>query len=238
MAKKSILNLTSLKEQVYEYIRLQMKIGKLKPGDTIDTNVFSRKLEVSKTPLRDALIRLEMEGFVCILPRRGVIVNELTVKDIREYYQILGALESTAIIAAASALGEPEVRKMEKLNLAMCQALERDDFNAYYEKNLKFHDIFLSLAGNQQLRATVDVLKKRLYDFPRRAGYVREWEEHSILEHKELIQLIAEKKYSEAANFVRDVHWSFTVQEKFVNKYYTDAMNLKTKKRPDPLLPG
>lgn len=230
MPKKSILNLTSLKEQVYEYIRHQMKIGKLKPGDTIDTNLFSRKLEVSKTPLRDALIRLEMEGFVRILPRRGVIVNELTVQDIRDYYQILGALESTAILAAAPALGKAEVRKMEKFNQAMTLALERDDFNAYYENNLKFHDVFLSLAGNQQLRITVDVLKKRLYDFPRQAGYVREWEEHSILEHTELIRLIAEKKYLETANFVRDVHWSFAVQEKFVKKYYAESqepLNLK-----------
>ncbi len=220
MAKKSILNLTSLKDQVYEYIRLQMKVGKLKPGDSIDMNAFSQKLGVSKTPLRDALIRLEMEGFVRILPRRGVIVNELTTQDIKDYYQILGALESTAIIAAAPHFSGSGVKKMEKLNEGMRLALERDDFNAYYENNLRFHDIFLTLSGNRQLRDTADVLKKRLYDFPRRAGYVREWEEHSIQEHKELIRLIAERKFLEAANFIRDVHWSFSVQQKFVNKYY------------------
>lgn len=220
MAKKSILNLTSLKDQVYEYIRLQMKVGKLKPGDSIDMNAFSQKLGVSKTPLRDALIRLEMEGFVRILPRRGVIVNELTTQDIKDYYQILGALESTAIIAAAPHFSGSGVKKMEKLNEGMRLALERDDFNAYYENNLRFHDIFLTLSGNRQLRDTADVLKKRLYDFPRRAGYVREWEEHSIQEHKELIHLIAERKFLEAANFIRDVHWSFSVQQKFVKKYY------------------
>lgn len=220
MAKKSILNLTSLKDQVYEYIRLQMKVGKLKPGDSIDMNAFSQKLGVSKTPLRDALIRLEMEGFVRILPRRGVIVNELTTQDIKDYYQILGALESTAIIAAAPHFSGSGVKKMEKLNEGMRLALERDDFNAYYENNLRFHDIFLTLSGNRQLRDTADVLKKRLYDFPRRAGYVREWEEHSIQEHKELIRLLAERKFLEAANFIRDVHWSFSVQQKFVKKYY------------------
>lgn len=220
MAKKSILNLISLKDQVYEYIRLQMKVGKLKPGDSIDMNAFSQKLGVSKTPLRDALIRLEMEGFVRILPRRGVIVNELTTQDIKDYYQILGALESTAIIAAAPHFSGSGVKKMEKLNEGMRLALERDDFNAYYENNLRFHDIFLTLSGNRQLRDTADVLKKRLYDFPRRAGYVREWEEHSIQEHKELIRLIAERKFLEAANFIRDVHWSFSVQQKFVKKYY------------------
>ncbi len=81
------------------------------------------------------------------------------------------------------------------------------------------------------MRVTVDVLKKRLYDFPRQAGYVREWEEHSILEHTKLIRTIAEKKYLEAANYIRDVHWSFAVQEKFVKKYYLGAhksLNSKT----------
>jgi len=223
MSKKSILNLASLKDQVYEYIRLQMKIGTLKPGDSIDMNAFSQRLGVSKTPLRDALIRLEMEGFVRILPRRGVIVNELTIQDIKDYYQILGALESTAVIAAAPHLKETAVRKMAKLNQGMQVALGRDDFNAYYEKNLRFHDIFLILSGNKQLRDTADVLKKRLYDFPRQAGYVREWEEHSIQEHKELIRLIAVRKFLEAANFIRDVHWSFAVQQKFVAKYYTES---------------
>lgn len=223
MSKKNILNLASLKDQVYEYIRSQMKSGRLKPGDTIDMKATSQMLGVSITPLRDALIRLEMEGFVRILPRRGVIVNELTVQDIRDYYQILGALESTAIIAAAESLGEGEIQKMRKLNGEMNQALSRDDFNAYYEKNLRFHDIFLKLSGNDLLRAMVATLKKRLYDFPRRAGFVREWEEASVEEHTQLLSLLTQRRFLEAANYIRDVHWSFSVQEKFVKKYYQDG---------------
>jgi DNA-binding GntR family transcriptional regulator len=106
--KKGIINLSSLKEQVYEYLRHQMKIGKLRPGAAIDVRATSEKLGVSKTPLRDALIQLEMEGFVKILPRRGVVVNALTIQDIKDIYQIVGALESTAIITAADYLGEHE----------------------------------------------------------------------------------------------------------------------------------
>jgi DNA-binding GntR family transcriptional regulator len=223
MPKQGPLNLASLKDQVYDYLRRQLRIGKLKPGDSIDMNAFSRRLGVSKTPLRDAIIRLEMEGFVKILPRRGVVVNELTVQDIKEYYQILGALESTAIIAAGPQLGRREIDKMEKLNQEMQDALKRDDFNAYYEKNLQFHDIFLTMSGNVRLRNTADILKKRLYDFPRRSGYVREWEEYSTGEHQELIRLIASGRFREAADYIRDVHWSFEVQERFVRKYYKES---------------
>ncbi len=67
MAKESILNLKSLKDQVYEYLREQLHKGKIKPGSVINMDGTSRKLGISKTPLRDALIQLEMEGFVTIL---------------------------------------------------------------------------------------------------------------------------------------------------------------------------
>jgi len=223
MTKKTILNLASLKDQVYEYLRSQMRVGELMPGDVIDMNVTSQKLGVSKTPLRDALIRLEMEGFVNIMARKGVVVNILTVEDIREIYQILGALESTAIIAASETISKKGVDRLKKLNEGMRKAIEKDDFSDYYDKNLTFHDVFLKLSGNNMLRKTADVLKKRLYDFPRRTGYVKEWEQSSIKEHQQLVEFISAKKYLEAANFIRDVHWSFNVQERFINLYYFDT---------------
>lgn len=224
MVEKSILNLTPLKDQVYEYLRHQMKMGKIKPGSSIDMNATCKKLGVSKTPLRDALLELEIEGFVRILPRRGIIVNALTVQDIKDFYQILGALESMAVISASDQLGEPQVKKMRKLNEEMKKAIDRDNFNVYYEKNLKFHDVYIDLSGNKTLKKTVTVLKKRLYDFPRRVGYIKEWEIASIKEHEKLVDLIARKKFSEATDFIRDVHWSFTVQEKYIKKYYVEGM--------------
>ena len=223
MEKKGIINLSSLKDQVYEYLRHQMKIGELRPGAAIDMNATSEKLGVSKTPLRDALIQLEKEGFVEIMPRRGVVVSVLTIQDIKDLSQIVGALESMAIIAAADRLQGAEVKKMEKLNQKMGTSLERDDFDAYYEENLKFHDIFLSLSGNEMLRKTADILKKRLYDFPRRVGYIKEWEEASLREHQQILKFISEGEFLEAANYMRDVHWSFAVQERFINMYYADS---------------
>lgn len=223
MAKKGLLNILSLKEQVYEYLRNQMKRGEIRPGSAINMDSTSEKLGVSKTPLRDALVQLEMEGFVTILPRRAVTVNLLTLQDVRDYYQILGALESTAVISSSACLKQAEIKKMESLNEAMKKAIEKDNFDAYYEKNLMFHDVYIMLSGNRVLKKTVDTLKKRLYDFPRRGGYIKEWEEASIKEHQKLIKLLSEGKSLDAANFIRDVHWSFEFQEKFIRKYYSSV---------------
>jgi DNA-binding GntR family transcriptional regulator len=219
-SEKSILNLKSLKEQVYDYLRKQMQIGKIKPGSVINMDAHSRVLGVSKTPLRDALIQLEMEGFVSILPRRGVVVNVLSVEDIKNYYQVIGALESTAVLGASAVMNRTCIEEMEKLNKKMRVSLEKNNFGSYYENNLKLHDVYIGLCGNEVLRRSVDTLKKRLYDFPRRSKFVKEWEESSVIEHQKLISLLCSGKITDAANFIRDVHWSFKVQEKYIKKYY------------------
>jgi DNA-binding GntR family transcriptional regulator len=220
MHGKPILNIKSLKEQVYEYLREQMRRGEIMPGSAIDMEETSKKLGVSKTPLRDALLQLEMEEFVTILPRRMVVVNSLTKDDIRNYYEIIGSLESMAMLKAFEHLKTSDIETMQKLNAGMKAAIAANDFDLYYERNLAFHNTFLNLCGNDSLVKLVNNLKKRLYDFPRPKGFVKEWEESSILEHQALIDLLGKGRSQDAANHVRDVHWSFKVQEGFVGKYY------------------
>lgn len=220
MPGKPILNIKSLKEQVYEYLREQMRRGDILPGSAIDMEETSKKLGVSKTPLRDALLQLEMEEFVTILPRRMVVVNSLKKDDIRNYYEIIGSLESMAMLKAFECLKASDIEAMQKLNAGMKDAIAANDFDLYYERNLAFHNTFLNLCGNDSLVKLVNNLKKRLYDFPRPKGFVKEWEESSILEHQALIDLLRKGRGQDAANHVRDVHWSFKVQEEFVGKYY------------------
>jgi len=222
MDTRPILNIKSLKEQVYEYLRDQMKRGQLMPGSVIDMEETSKKLGVSKTPLRDALLQLEMEDFVTILPRRKIIVNVLTIQNIKNYYEIIGALESTALLAALDVMRDADIAAMEKLNEAMTKAIAAGDFDLYYEKNLQYHDIYLDLCGNANLGKIVNLMKKRLYDFPRQSRFVKEWEEASIREHQHLLDLIKSGKKLEAVAYIRDIHWSFKVQERFITKYYAD----------------
>jgi len=220
MDGKTILNIKSLKEQVYEHLREQMRTGRILPGSAIDMEETSKKLGVSKTPLRDALLQLEMEDFVTILPRRKIVVNTLSEEHIRNYYEIIGSLESMALLKAFDRMDGAAVDAMQSLNDAMKKAIAAGDFDLYYDRNLAFHDTFLNLCGNSTLIKLAHTLKKRLYDFPRPQGFVKEWEESSILEHQALIDLIRAGKRLEAANHIRDVHWSFEVQERFVRRYY------------------
>lgn len=226
MPRKNVLNLKSLKEQVYDYLREQMEMGEIRPGAVINMEDTSKELGVSKTPLRDALLQLEAENFVSILPRRGVVVNVLTLEDIRSYYEILGALESSALLSCFDKIKAFEIQRLKVLNAKMSRAISGDDFNSYYQNNLKFHNVFLDLCGNDLLKKMVNNLKRKLYDFPRQQGFVKEWEEASIEEHQKLVDLIEMGKSQEASRFIRDVHWSYTVQEKYIQKYYSHAVSL------------
>jgi DNA-binding GntR family transcriptional regulator len=229
MTEKLALNIKSLKEQVYDYLREQMRTGDLCPGSTINLDLTSRKLGVSRTPLRDALLQLEMEGFVTVYPRRGVQVNTLSAEDIREYYEIIGTLESTAVLLAFPKIGPIQLGTMAEAIEGMEAALEADNFDAYYEKNIQFHDVYLEICGNENLVKIVRTMKKRLYDFPRRKGFVKEWELASVKEHQTILEHLRHERPGEAAGYIRDVHWSYPVQKKFIAKYYLLAPDAQVK---------
>jgi len=220
MEGKGVLYLKSLREQVYDYLREAINRGELEPGSFIDQNRLSAELGTSRTPLRDALIQLETEGFVSILPRRGVRVNRLLLGDIRHLYEIIGALEGVALMSGFERIAPGHTARMESLNEGMRSAVAAGDFDTYYNLNLAFHDVFLGLSDNHGLLRTVEVCKQRLYDFPRERDFVREWELTSTDEHSELVRLIDSGEARAAADFLRDVHWSYEVQQRFIVQYY------------------
>ena len=220
MSASSPLVLKSLREQVYGHLRHLLSRGEIQPGSFINQDELAARLGVSRTPLRDALLQLEAEGFVAILPRRGVRVEALTVEDVRHIYEVVGALEGAAVLAAFPGLGAAEQAALHRLNGEMKDALDADDFDRYYEANLAFHDVFLDRCGNEQLERIVRRLKQRLYDWPRRRGFVKEWELASLEEHAAFARLVAKGDATAAADHLRDVHWSFAVQEPYIRRYY------------------
>ena len=214
-----MLNLQPLREQVYQHLRREMQTGDLLPGLTINLNKISQQLGISKTPLRDALIQLETEGFVIILPRRGFKVKGLTLTDIKNLYEILGALESSVIISVFDKLDQARIEEMERFNTKYREAVSAKDFEQIYQMNLSFHDAFLELSDNKELQRLIKPLKQRLYDFPRRA-YLPEWELRNADEHQRCIDFIKKGNRYAAARTMRDAHWSYVVQEKFIREFY------------------
>ena len=217
------LQTRSLREQVYDDLRAEMARGGLQPGGFLDLNELATRLGVSRTPLREALLHLESQGFVTVLPRRGFRLNALTPDDVRHFYEIIGALEAAALRSVGPSLGPADFIRMRQLDAAMADAVAARDFDRYYEANLAFHDVYLQRSDNARLVSQVHLLKQRLYDWPRRESMVQAWEQHSVVEHEDFLALLERGAIGEAAAHLQNVHWSFTVQERFIQAYYFAA---------------
>ena len=213
------LEYSSLSELVYLHLRKQMNSGVLTPGSTINIGEIAEQLGISKTPLRDALIHLECEGFVTILPRRGVLVNELTLDDIENAYDAVGLVEAHIIRDNIDKITPSQIEKLEILNQKMSEEIKAGDFSNLFESNLDFHNTYLEVSDNTMLKKFILPIKHRLYDFPRH-NFIAEWELKNCEEHGEIIDCLKKKDGEGAARVIKDVHWSYRVQVDNIHQFY------------------
>ncbi len=146
----------SLVDTAYEQIRRRILDNVWPPGHRALEQEVALALGMSRTPVREALMRLSAEGLVEVIPRHGMRVLPVSPTDMLEIYQILTALECMA--AELLARRSPSAAEMQPLvdaTQAMDEALQRDDLDAWAAADERFHAQLLELAGNRQLQATV-----------------------------------------------------------------------------------
>jgi DNA-binding GntR family transcriptional regulator len=194
-----------LRTQVYEYLRKELKEENLKPGMFVSINQIMEKLQISRTPLRDALLQLQTEGFVTFLPQRGIHINELTQQDIEDIYEMLGALDSRGLLAVFDHIGPQETEQMKKINQEMMANIADENFSRYWDLNTAFHNVYLNLCSNKPLLNQVNIIRQRLFEFGKK-DWSRKMREMNYAEHQTMIELIEKGNPVEAADFMRDVH--------------------------------
>jgi DNA-binding GntR family transcriptional regulator len=147
---------TSLVDEAYEQIRRRILDNTWPPGHRALEQEVALALGMSRTPVREALMRLHAEGLVEVIPRHGMRVLPVSPNDMREIYQILTALECMA--AELLALRKPSDKELEPLvaaTKAMDKALKAEDLDAWAAADERFHAHLVELAGNRHLQATV-----------------------------------------------------------------------------------
>jgi DNA-binding GntR family transcriptional regulator len=216
---KTQLFVVSLREQVYEYLRNEMTSGSLTPGSAINLNKIAEQLGISKTPLRDALIHLEIEGFVTILPRRGVMVNALALSDVKNAYEAIGIIEAAIVMDCFDKISPVHISRLEELNEQMIKDVQNNDFSQLFQTNLLFHNVFNTLSNNPLFNKFMLPIKHRLYDFQGQS-YLRDWELKNCEEHSLFINFLKQGNPREAAGVLKDSHWSYAVHEASIKQFY------------------
>lgn len=146
----------SMAEAAYRTIRQRILDNAWAPGTQALESALALELGMSRTPLREALLRLEAEGLVAVIPRHGMRVLPVSPGDMREIYQVLSSLESTAAeLVARARPPAAELAPLEKASRDMEKALRRDDLDAWAEADERFHRHLVELCGNAKLAAIV-----------------------------------------------------------------------------------
>jgi DNA-binding GntR family transcriptional regulator len=210
----------TLREKVYAHLKRMIKENRLSPGEFIDLNLIGDELGMSRTPLRDALFHLENEGFITIYPRRGVMLNQLDLRTIKNIFEIVGALESAALLSVRDSFSGDDIRRMASLDEMMASCLDTGDLDAHYRHNVAFHDVFLGKSENGELVRAARIQRERLYDFPEKRALLLDWERSNLEEHFEIVRLLERDDFKGASDYLRDVHWSYPVQEKYIKRFY------------------
>lgn len=211
----------SLRERVYSYLNGCMVNNRLHSGEFLDQDSICRELGVSKAPLRDALIRLQVEGFVTILPRKGVFITPTTTAFVKSAYQIIGAIEADCLARVFHLLTPAHIAQFEDSQATQAACLARGDYKTYNLENMRFHHIFLDLSENSLLDRTVEPLRRRLYDFPRRR-YSQDWEQCNMEQHQRFIDSVKIGNRDAAVAIFRNEHWSFEVHRPYIDTYALD----------------
>jgi DNA-binding GntR family transcriptional regulator len=150
----------SLHEDVAARLRDRIFAGELGPGSFLDEVRLAQQLEISRTPLREALKVLTAEGLVRHEPRRGCFVAEVTEKDLDEIFPVIALLEGRCAFEAARNASDADLLALEELHDRLQRHANARRINEYYEANFAIHEAIIALADNRWLSQAITDLRK------------------------------------------------------------------------------
>lgn len=192
-----------LRDVVFNTLRQEILTGKLKPGERLMEIQLANKLGVSRTPIREAIRKLELEGLVIMIPRRGAEVAQITLKDLKDVMEVRCALDVLAIELACGRMGHEELTELYQACENFREAVKTGDTRKMAEADVVFHDTIVLSTGNRRLIQLVSNLSEQMYRY--RFEYLKDATSHEMLqhEHMEMYQSILNKDKAAAANVVR-----------------------------------
>ena len=192
-----------LRDVVFQTLRQAILKGELKPGERLMEIQLAQKLGVSRTPVREAIRKLELEGLVLMIPRKGAEVAEITIKDLEDVLEVRAALEELAVCDACENITEEQILALKEAADNFQAALESDDLVKCAETDMAFHEIIYSATNNKRLLQILNNLREQMYRY--RMEYVKDIRQRSNLveEHRELLDAISSRDSIKAKELMK-----------------------------------
>lgn len=191
-----------LRDVVFNTLRQAILIGELKPGERLMEIHLADRLGVSRTPIREAIRKLELEGLVVMIPRKGAQVAKITEKNLKDVLEVRRALDMLAVRLACERMSEEDKQELGKACDEFAKVVKKNDTKEITEADVRFHDIILKSTGNDRLIQLVNNLAEQLYRY--RLEYIKDSAYHNRLvkEHEMIYNAILNKEEEKAAEAV------------------------------------
>lgn len=192
-----------LRDVVFNTLRQAILTGELKPGERLMEIHLANRLGVSRTPIREAIRKLELEGLVTMIPRRGAEVAQITEKSMNDVLEVRRALDALCVELACDRIDDLSLEELRKACECFEQAVKTRDVKKIAQADVALHDIIVQATGNQRLIQLVHSLSEQMYRY--RFEYIKDASQHPHLveEHRVIYESIVRKDKETASKAAR-----------------------------------
>ena len=193
-----------LRDVVFNTLRKAILRGELKPGERLMEIQLANKLGVSRTPIREAIRKLELEGLVVMIPRKGAEVAKITVRDLKDALEVRMAIDSLSVKLACERLDEDDKTEIKQACVAFREAVKSKNVQAIVEGDERFHNTIYRASKNQKLITIAMNLREQVYRY--RFEYVKDFSYHEnlIREHDQITEAILKGDVETAQKIMKE----------------------------------
>ena len=203
--KMNVNEYLPLRDVVFQTLRQAILTGEFMPGERLMEIALANRLGVSRTPVREAIRKLELEGLVVMIPRKGAEVAKITVSDLKDVLEVRCHLEEFAATIACQRITEEEKQELKVAMEAFEDAIDKKDLKLIAERDVEFHDVIFKATKNKRLLQIINNLREQIYRY--RIEYIKDFDYHDTLvrEHREIMKTIISGE-QEAAEKIMKTH--------------------------------
>ena len=193
-----------LRDVVFNTLRQAILKGELAPGERLMEIQLAEKLGVSRTPIREAIRKLELEGLVLMIPRKGAEVAKISEKSLKDVLEVRRSLEELAIELACQRMSDADLQELERKQMKFCEAIAQGSAMDIAESDEEYHDVIYNCTRNTRLVQILNNLREQMYRF--RLEYIKDEDKRQILrlEHEKILKALRSRHVSEARAAVRE----------------------------------
>lgn len=197
-------NYKPLRELVFDSLREAIIRGSLRPGERLMEIQLAEQMGVSRTPVREAIRKLELEGLVVMVPRKGAYVAGLSIKDIADVFEIRKALEGLAAELAADRISDEEIEHLERILHRLSDAGDGKRFDEFIAIDTEFHAVLFQAGRNDRLTQIINNLREQIHRFRITSLSMPGRMSAAVDEHRKIVDAISQHDVDEAKRLAMD----------------------------------